>query len=163
MMRCSCGSIAMLDLEKSPLLTRIVIWRFYANLDVNPSDWRRFRSSCFLICPTLGGKAFLNLWNEEVQKETICHGDQEAFVNVLNASPDLQLASLPLGYVYISDLDPLEEDVIIQHFQASRLYQNRLNRDVPCDSEMVHFAKEMQALGVSPDQLLDLSIFKSMP
>ncbi len=135
----------------------------YTNSQVSKEDWRRFRSSCFLICPTQSGKTFVNRWIYEVQKETIKHGDQEAFVNVINASGDICMRQLPLGYVYISDLDPEPEELFIHHFQASRLYQNCLNKDVPCDSEKVHFAKAMRSQGISPDQLMDLSIFNPMP
>ena len=120
-------------------------------------DWRYNRTSSFLIHHSAQGRRLVNLWCERSKAPWIKHGDQEAMVEVLQEHSGFKLEPLPLGYVYIEDVDAkmCPVDLILQHYQASRYF----SKEAPShhfDSEMLTFMRKLVDQGADPEEVTGL-------
>ena len=92
-------------------------------------------SGSIFINDTLRAKEVIALWQEECAKQIALPGrvleywDQMGLRDVLQRKLDTKITSLPLGYCKIFDLDDIfirDEDVVVEHRQASRLYKTKI-------------------------------------
>ncbi len=89
----------------------------------------RIHSGTIFVQHSAPGMAILEQWAEETEKALQCQernlefGDQTALRDVLNRNGEAQFLPMPLKYAKIFDFDDLfisENEVIIEHYQASR-------------------------------------------
>jgi hypothetical protein len=89
-------------------------------------------SGTLFINYTQHGQAIVKQWGEEcMQRLNLNHKtwDQEVLRDVLLHYPDGRFLPMPLSYVKIFDTDRnyiKEEDVVIEHYQASRRFKDRM-------------------------------------
>ncbi len=93
-------------------------------------------SSTVFVRNNPAGMTLLEEWCREVDKELSDKGrvfefwDQTALRDALHRNPDLRFLPMPLKYAKIFDFDDLfisEQEVVIEHFQASRRFKNKVN------------------------------------
>ena len=92
-------------------------------------------SGSIFINDTEGAKEVLSLWQAETAKQIVQPGrvfeywDQVGLRDVLQRKTGVRVASLPVGYCKIFDLDDIfirDEDVVVEHHQASRAHKARI-------------------------------------
>ncbi len=108
----------------------------YHNL---PNDAKsKISSGTFFVNNTSATKKLLSFWKDacvEALKKDPLVFDQAVLAKVLfEKMPDIKVAELPLGYLTIIDhpdhLKIAKEDLVIIHYQASRLYQKMIDGEL---------------------------------
>jgi hypothetical protein len=101
----------------------------------------RVISSTIFAQNNVVGKAILEEWSQETKKALECKErvmefwDQIALRDVLNRNAEAQFWPLPIKYAKIFDFDDLfisEEDVVIEHYQASRRFKYAVSKQHHC-------------------------------
>src|SRR6267154_794315 len=144
-------------LKKLKQSNRPVLWVDADDVFKQPSDFNEFNacdiavrmneflpkthesrivSNTVFVRNNLAGVKLLEEWCEEVdiglndQDRTLEFWDQIALRNALHRNSEVRFLPMPLKYAKIFDFDDLfisEQEVVIEHYQASRRYKNKID------------------------------------
>lgn len=122
---------------------------YYHASTYEKDDWVGVRAATLLFYPTDKARQFLKNWIAVCDENSDrLRADQEAFFEVLQSSPELDVKPLPHRYCYISPIDPPCDDIAIRHYQASRIYAKNMHLDHGPDSATMAMITDLHREGM---------------
>lgn len=122
------------------------------------NDWRGYRTGTLLFYPTTNARKFVKKWADYcAEHKAWLSGDQEAFFEILQQGPDLDIAKLDNRYVHVSSLDSEVADVVICHYQASRIYSKHIHTKVGPDSATIEMIRNLKKTGLSLEEAIKVA------